>query len=181
MTPRILIGATGSIAVTALPLYLTELRATLGATITVLMTHTATLFLPPHTVAMHADRVISGESPTDWPTDKPSRLAAEHDLCVVLPATAHILAAAATGSAPNRLATVILSARRGTLFFPSMGAAMWEKPAVQRNITQLQADGHHLPPPEWHTTTDIHTGALSHHPTIPSPATVTKTISDLLD
>lgn len=45
---------------------------------------------------------MAGESPSDWPTDKPSRLAADHDLMLVLPATANILSAAATGAAPNR-------------------------------------------------------------------------------
>ncbi|SER12244.1 flavoprotein [Actinokineospora terrae] len=178
--PRILIGATGSIAVTTLPSYLAALRAHLGGTYTVLMTHTATAFLPAATVAIHADRVISGESPADWPTDKPSRLAADHDLCVVLPATAHILAAAATGSAPNRLATVILSARHPTVFFPSMGAAMWDKPAVRRNITQLRADGHHIPDPVWHDTYDVGTRSISHHPTMPAPADVAKIIGELL-
>ncbi|RLK55058.1 flavoprotein [Actinokineospora cianjurensis] len=178
--PRILVGATGSIAVTTLPTYLAALRAHLGGTCTVLMTHSATAFLPAATVAIHADRVISGESPADWPTDKPSRLAAEHDLCVVLPATAHILAAAATGAAPNRLATVILSARYPTVFFPSMGAAMWEKPAVRRNITQLRADGHHIPDPVWHDAYDVATKSISHHPTMPTPADVAKIIGELL-
>ncbi|MBE8520939.1 flavoprotein [Amycolatopsis sp. H6(2020)] len=178
--PRVLVGATGSIAVTNLPLYLAEMRARLGGTYTVLMTHTATLFLPPQTVAMHADRVISGESPADWPTDKPSRVAADHDIVVVLPATANMLAAVAAGAAPNRLATVILSVRCPVVFLPSMGAAMWEKPAVQRNVAQVREDGHHVPEPVWHDSYDVGTATMSNHPTMPSPVAAAKIVGEAL-
>jgi phosphopantothenoylcysteine synthetase/decarboxylase len=178
--PRVLIGATGSIAVTALPAYLAELRGQLGGTYTVLMTHTAATFLPPTTVAIHAERVVSGESPDDWPTDKPSRLAADHDIVVVLPATANMLAAAASGAAPNRLTTVILSTRSPVVFFPSMGAAMWDKPAVRRNIEQLRADGHHVPEPVWHDSYDVGSRTVSNHPTMPPPAELAKIVGSLL-
>ncbi|MBB5804085.1 phosphopantothenoylcysteine synthetase/decarboxylase [Saccharothrix ecbatanensis] len=178
--PRVLIGATGSIAVTNLPAYLTELRAQLGGTYTVLMTHTATTFIPATTVAIFAERVLSGDSPKDWPTDKPSRLAAEHDIVVVLPATAHTLAAAATGAAPNQLTTVLLSVRYPVVFFPSMGAAMWEKPAVRRNIDRIREDGNHVPEPAWHDSLDVSTGARSTHPTMPPPPVVAKIVGGLL-
>jgi phosphopantothenoylcysteine synthetase/decarboxylase len=179
--PRVLVGATGSIAVTALPAYLAELRSQLGGTYTVLMTHTAATFLPPTTVAIHAERIVAGESPDDWPTDKPSRLAADHDIVVVLPATANMLAAVATGAAPNRLTTVILSTRSPVVFFPSMGGAMWEQPAVRRNVEQLRADGHHVPEPVWHHGYDVQMGTETHHPTMPSPAEVAKIVGTLLD
>ncbi|GAA1348361.1 flavoprotein [Saccharothrix algeriensis] len=178
--PRVLVGATGSVAVTALPAYLTEMRSRLGGTYTVLMTHTATTFLPPTTVAIHAERVVSGESPEDWPTDKPSRLAAGHDVVVVLPATANMLAAVATGAAPNRLTTVILSTTCPVVYFPSMGAAMWRKPAVQRNVAQIRADGGHVPEPEWHDSYDVGSRSMSHHPTMPPPPEVAKIVGDLL-
>jgi phosphopantothenoylcysteine synthetase/decarboxylase len=178
--PRILVGATGSVAVTALPEYLSELRSALGATITVLMTSTAEKFIPATTVAIHAERVVSGENPADWPTDKPSRLAADHDILAVLPATANMLSVAATGAAPNRLATVMLAATFPVVYFPSMGAAMWEKPAVQRNIAQIRADGGYVPEPVWHDGYDVGSGAVSHHPGLPSPAEVAKIVGELL-
>jgi phosphopantothenoylcysteine synthetase/decarboxylase len=178
--PRVLIGATGSIAVTNLPAYLTELRSQLGGTYTVLMTHTAATFLAPSTAAIFAERVVSGDAPEDWPTDKPSRLAAEHDIVVVLPATAHTLAAAASGAAPNRLTTVLLSVRYPVVFFPSMGAAMWDKPAVRRNVAQIREDGNHVPEPAWHDSYDVSTGARSNHPTMPPPPVVAKIVGELL-
>ncbi|MET9297633.1 flavoprotein [Streptomyces sp. NPDC003077] len=178
--PRILVGATGSVAVTSLPAYLNAMRGELGGTYTVLMTHTATDFLPAHVVQLSAERVISGESPHDWPTDKPSRLVADHDILVVLPATAHMLSVAATGAAPNRLGTVILAANFPVVYFPSMGATMWHSPAVQRNIAQIREDGQHVAEPDWHDNYDVNTGAVSHHPTMPAPQQVAKIVGDLL-
>jgi phosphopantothenoylcysteine decarboxylase len=43
---NLLIGASGSGAVAFLPMYLSALRAELTGSVTVLMTHTATTFLP---------------------------------------------------------------------------------------------------------------------------------------
>nr|WP_306283887.1 flavoprotein [Streptomyces sp. Termitarium-T10T-6] len=65
---RILVAATGSIATPSLPSYLGALRARLDVTCTVLLTPAATAFLSPQTAALFAERVVSGESPDDWPT-----------------------------------------------------------------------------------------------------------------
>jgi hypothetical protein len=56
---RLLIGATGSAAVAALPVYINALRTAFSGTITVLMTHTATTFVSPHMVGLFADRVVT--------------------------------------------------------------------------------------------------------------------------
>lgn len=174
--PRILVGATGSIAVSNLPVYLDALRDRFGGTYTVVLTHTATMFLPPQTVGLHAERVVHGEGPEDWPTDRPSRLAGDHDLTLVLPATAHILAAAASGAAPNRLATVILAVDHPVCYFPHMGTAMWNKPAVQRNVDLIRADGNHVVEPDWHESHDVATGTVSSHPAVPAPDRVVAAI-----
>ncbi|MFF5972946.1 flavoprotein [Streptomyces sp. NPDC012769] len=178
---RILVGATGSIAVTRLPSYIEAMRRQIaGSTFTVLLTHTAASFVSPESLALFAERVVHGESPADWPTDKPSRLAADHDLLAVLPATAHTLAAAAGGAAPNRLMTVALSVDYPVVYFPVMGAKMWHKPAVQRNIARIREDGGLVNEPEWHDGFDPTTGSVSHHPALPSPETVATVIDDLL-
>ncbi|MEV5568149.1 flavoprotein, partial [Streptomyces sp. NPDC052196] len=131
---RILIGATGSIAVTGLSSYIEAMRRRIaGSTFTVLLTHTAASFVSPDSLALFAERVVYGDSPAHWPTDKPSRLAGDHDILAVLPATAHTLAAAAGGAAPNRVMTVALSVDYPVVYFPVMGAKMWQKPAVQRH------------------------------------------------
>ncbi|MFI1928992.1 MULTISPECIES: flavoprotein [unclassified Streptomyces] len=178
---RILVGGTGSIAVSRLPSYVGTMRREIaGSTFTVLLTHTAASFISPESVALFAERVVSGESPADWPTDKPSRLAADHDVLVVLPATAHTLAAAAGGAAPNRLMTVALSVDCPVVYFPVMGARMWEKPAVQRNIARIREDGGLVNEPEWHDGFDPTTGTASHHPDLPSPESVAAVVRELL-
>ncbi|MFG2720884.1 flavoprotein [Streptomyces sp. NPDC048416] len=178
---RILVGATGSIAVTLLPSYIEAMRRRIeGSTFTVLLTHTAASFISPDSLALFAERVVHGESPAHWPTDKPGRLARDHDIVAVLPSTAHTLAAAAGGAAPNRLMTVALSVDYPVVHFPVMGAAMWHKPAVQRNIAQIREDGGIVNEPEWHDGFDPTTGTTSHHPALPSPETVATVIDDLL-
>lgn len=167
-------------AASRVPAHLDMIRATLGGTITVVMTHTAAQFVPPQMLRLSAERVVHGEDPVDWPTDRPSRLAGDHDLVVVLPATAHMLAVAAHGAAPNRLATVILSSPRPSVFFPHMGAAMWEKPAVRRNVEQLRADGHHVVDPVWEEAHDIVTGEIHRHPALPDPERVVAELQRLL-
>jgi hypothetical protein len=60
---RLLIGASGSVAVAMLPTYISALRGRFTGSVSVLMTHTAKEFLPAHTAALFADRVITGEPP----------------------------------------------------------------------------------------------------------------------
>ena len=53
------------------------------------------------------------------------------------PATANLLAKAATGLADDLLSTLLLSFTGPVLLAPAMNSEMWEKPAVQRNVQQL--------------------------------------------
>ena len=65
----------------------------------------------------------------------------------MLPATAHTLAQAAHGFAGSLLTATLLAHQGSAIFFPSMNAAMWHKPSVQRNVAQLRADGYHVADP----------------------------------
>lgn len=166
---RLLIGATGSAAVAALPMYIGALRSVLRGPITVLMTHTATTFLPAHTVGLFADRVVTGQDPTAWPRENHATLASEHDLTVILPATAHTLSTIASGAAPNMLATTVLAATHPVAFFPVMTGEMWGKPAVQRNVATLREDGHQVFDPASGPRYDVATGDFVDSPQPPPP------------
>ena len=61
-------------------------------------------------------------------------------LCVA-PATANLLAKAACGIGDDLLSTLLLSFDGPVIIAPAMNTRMWEKPPVQRNVEQLQADG----------------------------------------
>jgi phosphopantothenoylcysteine decarboxylase/phosphopantothenate--cysteine ligase len=63
------------------------------------------------------------------------------DLIVVCPATADLLARAATGQANDLAATLLLATDTPVLMVPAMNVRMWLNPATQRNIATLRGDG----------------------------------------
>src|SRR5712692_10561868 len=69
------------------------------------------------------------------------RLGAEADLVFVAPATADLLARAATGRADDLLTSILLNARCPVVFAPAMHTEMWEHPATQANVSTLRGRG----------------------------------------
>jgi phosphopantothenoylcysteine decarboxylase/phosphopantothenate--cysteine ligase len=63
------------------------------------------------------------------------------EILVVAPATANILAKAATGLADDLLSTVLVSFPGKVLFAPAMNCHMWEHPAVVANVETLRRRG----------------------------------------
>jgi phosphopantothenoylcysteine decarboxylase len=177
---RLLIGATGSAAVASLPLYINTLRTTFTGTITVLMTHTATTFVPPHTVGLFADRVVTGTDPDRWSRENHATLAAEHDMMAVLPATANILSVVATGAVPNMLSATIATAEFPVAFFPVMSGEMWRKPAVRRNVAQLREDGYQVIDPTPGRRYDVAFGTVIESPMPPSPPEFVQAVKNLM-
>jgi len=104
-------------------------------------------------------------------------LADQAELLCVAPATANLLAKAACGLADDLLSTTLLSFAGPVVLAPAMNTRMWEKPAVQRNVRQLQDDGLTLIEPEQ--------GYLSCGARGPgrmaSPETIFQVISDTLN
>ncbi len=76
-----------------------------------------------------------------YPLGPHIELAEGADLLLIAPATARILASCALGLADDLLATLYLARTCPVIMAPAMNNAMWEQPAVQRNVRQLQADG----------------------------------------
>jgi phosphopantothenoylcysteine decarboxylase/phosphopantothenate--cysteine ligase len=63
------------------------------------------------------------------------------NLVFVAPATADLLARAATGLAPDLLSNVLLTARCPVVYAPAMHTEMWHHPATQANVATLRARG----------------------------------------
>ncbi|MEO1657985.1 MAG: bifunctional phosphopantothenoylcysteine decarboxylase/phosphopantothenate--cysteine ligase CoaBC [Pseudomonadota bacterium] len=63
------------------------------------------------------------------------------DLLLVAPATADLMAKPANGLANDLASTVLLATDKPVLYAPAMNVRMWEHPATQRNVAQLEADG----------------------------------------
>ena len=71
-------------------------------------------------------------------------LARRAQIAVIAPATAQTIARLAHGLADDLLSTTLLVSTAPLLIAPAMNCDMWAKPAVQRNVSQLKADGAHL-------------------------------------
>jgi phosphopantothenoylcysteine decarboxylase/phosphopantothenate--cysteine ligase len=63
------------------------------------------------------------------------------DLVMVAPATADLLARAATGMSGDLLTATLLTARCPVVYAPAMHTEMWEHPATQSNVATLRARG----------------------------------------
>ena len=110
------------------------------------MTASACEFIGPATLAALSGRPIAEHvfASQEYPLGAHIDLARRaHSLCVA-PATANLMAKAASGLADDLLSTLLLSFTGPVLLAPAMNPEMWEKPAVQRNVRQLREDGYHL-------------------------------------
>lgn len=128
---------------------LTSLLVQQGAGVTVVLTRNARKFLGEATFAALTGRPVAtrGLDPSSHPLGAHIELAARADCIVIAPASADVLAKVALGMADDLLTTLLLCAECPLIIAPAMNAAMWEKPAVQRNVAQVAADGAHIVPP----------------------------------
>ncbi|EAU42927.1 bifunctional phosphopantothenoylcysteine decarboxylase/phosphopantothenate synthase [Fulvimarina pelagi HTCC2506] len=114
-----------------------------GADVTPVMTEAAGEFVTPLSVgALSASKVYGDLFDRDDEHDVGHiRLARDHDLILVAPATANILAKCANGHADDLATAVLLAARAPILMAPAMNPAMWENAATRRNYETLRGDG----------------------------------------
>lgn len=69
------------------------------------------------------------------------RLGQQADLILIAPATADLMARAASGLAPDLLSNVLLTARCPVVYAPAMHTEMWQHPATVANVATLRARG----------------------------------------
>jgi phosphopantothenoylcysteine decarboxylase/phosphopantothenate--cysteine ligase len=143
---ELLIGVTGGIAAYKTAALVSQLVQA-GAGVTVIMTECATRLVGPKTFEALTGRPVGLDA--FGPGSHPHiELAQRAEVLCVAPATANLLAKAACGLADDLLSTVLLSFAGPTILAPAMNAEMWRKPAVQRNVAQLAADGFTIIDPE---------------------------------
>ncbi|RFC63184.1 bifunctional phosphopantothenoylcysteine decarboxylase/phosphopantothenate--cysteine ligase CoaBC [Fulvimarina endophytica] len=114
-----------------------------GAEVTPVMTRAAGEFVTPLSVgALSASRVYGDLFDRDDEHDVGHiRLARTHDLILVAPATADLMAKLAHGLVGDLATAVLLAARVPVLMAPAMNPAMWNHPATRRNLATLKDDG----------------------------------------
>lgn len=122
---------------------LTRLLVTAGAKVRVIMTRNAAEFITPLTLQTLSQNPVATETfnLTQESEIGHIRLADTADAIVVAPATANVIAKAATGIADDLLTTVLLAARCPLAFAPAMNVHMYEHPTVAENLTRLRARG----------------------------------------
>jgi phosphopantothenoylcysteine decarboxylase/phosphopantothenate--cysteine ligase len=136
---ELLVGVSGGIAAYKTATLVSRLVQA-GAGVTVVMTHCATQLVGPKTFEALTGRPVGLD--TFGPGGHPHiELARRAQVYCIAPATANVMAKAAAGLADDLLSTLLLSFDGPTLMAPAMNTVMWDKPAVQRNYRQLQADG----------------------------------------
>lgn len=69
------------------------------------------------------------------------RLSREADLVVVAPASADMIAKMAQGRADDLASATLLASDKKLLVAPAMNTQMWNHPATQRNLEQIENDG----------------------------------------
>lgn len=137
---RIVLGVAGGIAAYKACEVLRRLSES-GHTVTVVPTPNALQFVGETTWAALSGRAVA-TSVFENITEVPHvRLGQQADLVVVAPATADVLARAATGRADDLLTNVLLTATCPVLMVPAMHTEMWLHPATQANVATLRERG----------------------------------------
>ncbi len=139
---HILLGVTGGIAAYKAPELVRRLRDA-GAQVQVVLTAAGGAFITPLTLQAVSgqpvhEELLSAQAESGMGHIELARWA---DLILIAPCTADFMARLAHGLAGDLLGACCLAARVPIAIAPAMNAGMWDSPATQRNLRQLQADG----------------------------------------
>ena len=137
---RIVLGVAGGIAAYKACLLL-RLFTEAGHDVHVVPTANALSFVGETTWAALSGNAVHTSVFADTQEVPHVRLGREADLVVVAPATADLLARAASGRADDLLTSVLLTATCPVVMAPSMHTEMWLHPATQANVATLRSRG----------------------------------------
>jgi phosphopantothenoylcysteine decarboxylase / phosphopantothenate---cysteine ligase len=139
---KILLGITGGIAAYKAG-ELVRLLVKQGIDVQVVMTEAACQFITPVTMqALSGKRVFTSMWDASISNGMPHiELSRNADAILIAPASADFLAKLVHGRADDLFSTLCLARECPLLVAPAMNRQMWESPATQRNISQLEQDG----------------------------------------
>ena len=137
---RVVLGVSGGIAAYKAVEVCRQLVSA-GAFVSPVLTASASRFVGPVTFsALASERVRTSL----WDEAEPiahTALGQATDVVVVVPATANLLAAYATGLAGDLLTATLLATKAPVVVAPAMHTEMWEHPATQDNLARLRRRG----------------------------------------
>lgn len=137
---RVVLGVAGGIAAYKACELLRRLQAE-GHDVTVIPTAAALEFVGLGTWAALSGEPVHTSVFDDVHQVPHVRLGQQADLVFVAPATADLLARAATGRADDLLTSTLLTAHCPVVFAPAMHTEMWLHPATQANVATLRSRG----------------------------------------
>src|SRR3954467_10464924 len=137
---QVVLGVSGGIAAYKV-CELLRLLTESGHRVRVVPTESALNFVGAATWAALSGQPVTTDVWSDVEQVPHVRIGQTADLVVVAPATADLLARAATGRAGDLLPATLLTARCPVLFAPAMHTEMWEHPATQANVRTLRERG----------------------------------------
>ncbi len=156
----VLLGVTGSIAAYKAVELLRRLAAE-GASVQVLMTHSAAAFVGPLTFEALSNHPVLRDPLELLPDGRIAHVVAARaaDAIVVAPATAHWMAAMANGLAGDAITATCLAAEAPVVVAPAMDAGMYAHPATAANVERLRAFGYRIVEP---ATGALASGLIGH-------------------
>ena len=137
---RIVVGVSGGIAAYKACSLVRQL-AEAGHEVRVVPTESALRFVGAASFEALSGHPVRTGVFEDVPEVPHVRLGQQADLVVVAPATADLLARAASGRADDLLTATLLTARCPVLFAPAMHTEMWQHPATVDNVATLRRRG----------------------------------------
>src|ERR1700712_5756898 len=173
--PFVILGGAGGIAAYKATEVLRNLTES-GHRVRVVPTDAALHFVGEATWAALSGEPAPGDVWTGAEDVPPVRLGREADLVLVVPATADLLARAASGRADDLLTSTLLTARCPVVFAPAMHTEMWEHPATQANVATLRSRGAIVIEPAEGRLTGADTGKGR----LPDPGEIFALAADLL-
>ena len=118
-----------------------------GHQVQVVMTAAAEEFVRPLTFAALTGRKVLTNLFAIESAIEHISVAQEHELLVIAPATADLMAKLAHGLADDFLTTLYLAFTGPVLLAPAMNVNMWQHPATQANLATLVKRGHSIVEP----------------------------------
>jgi phosphopantothenoylcysteine decarboxylase/phosphopantothenate--cysteine ligase len=142
---KVVVAATGGIAAIKTPAVIRRLREA-GMDVRAAATDGAYRFVTGLSLAVASGSELFDQAAWFAPDGRSRHLelAAWADILVVAPATADAIASAATGRADDVVSALIISGIPRIIWLPAMNTAMWNNPAVRRNVSILESHGHTL-------------------------------------
>lgn len=172
-----LLGVSGGIA-SYKSAWLARLLTKSGIDVDVVMTRAATEFVGAVTFeALTGRPVHTGLFDQDRALDH-IKLARAADAIVIAPATADLMARAATGQADDLLTACLLAAQCPVLMVPAMNDRMWAHAQTQANAAHLRRLGYQLLEPD---TGLLAAGEGSGPGRMPEPETILAHVGRVLD